>query len=250
MPKILDKKHWLFTTPIAHRGLFDENYPENTKPAFEEAIKGGFAIEMDVQMTSDGELVVFHDDNIKRLTGKNLDIRDLTLEKVKKLRPNNKEYEILTFKEFLNLVDGKVPVVVEIKTQLNKGIEEKVVNELKNYNGEFTVQSFNPIIVKKVHKLAPEFIVGVITTRENSKLVPFIINFMMHKLWYRLYVDFDYLNMRVMDLEHYSKKKLKKFNLICWTIKNEEDLNIAKSHKINYIFEKPALEFMQNKKHL
>lgn len=244
MAKTFESDHWLFKVPITHRGLFDENYPENTIPAFLESIKMGFAIELDVQMTADGELVVFHDDNVKRLTGKNLDIRDLTYEEVSKLRPLKKEYPIPTFKEFLQVVNGQVPIVVEVKTQLYKGIEEKVVAHLKDYKGEFTVQSFNPVIIKRIHKLAPEFIVGILTTRESNKYVPRIINFLMHKLWYKMYVDFDYLNMRIMDLEYYGEKKLKKFNLICWTVKNKEDLEIAKTYAKNFIFEKTALEYI------
>ena len=121
---------WLYQTPITHRGLFDENFPENTAPAFEKAIELGYGIEMDVQMTADNVLVVYHDNNLKRVCGVDKDIRELTYEEVKELRPMAKEYPILTFKEFLDLVGGSVPVLVEVKHQKRPGIEKLLVEPI------------------------------------------------------------------------------------------------------------------------
>ena len=71
---------WLYETPIAHRGLFDENYPENTQPAFQKAIDLGYGIEMDLHMTIENVLVVYHDNNLKRVCGVDKDIRNTTYE--------------------------------------------------------------------------------------------------------------------------------------------------------------------------
>ena len=120
MKKIDDA--FLYKTPITHRGLFDENYPENTQPAFERAIELGYGIEMDVQMTIDNVLVVYHDDNLKRVCGVDRDIRELTYEEVKALRPMGKDYPIMPFREFLDFVDGRTPILVEVKHQKRKGI--------------------------------------------------------------------------------------------------------------------------------
>ncbi len=227
---------WLLNTPITHRGLFDENYPENTAPAFESAIKYGYAIEMDVQMTSDNVLVVYHDDNLLRVCGVDKDIRETTYEELKSLRPNGKDYPILTFKEFLDLVDGRTPLLIEVKHQKRKGIEELLVKELDNYKGLFAVQSFNPNIVKRVYNLRPKFTVGVLCTRE-PKIKSKIVKAFMNNFGFRLYVPFDFLSVRVKDLP-INYKMIKKYNIITWTIKTEEELKIAEKYAKNIIFEK------------
>ena len=240
---------WLYKTPIAHRGLFDEEFPENTKPAFERAIELGYGIEMDVQMTLDNVLVVYHDNNLKRVCGVDKDIRELTYEEVKQLRPMNKQYPIMTFREFLDFVDGRVPLIVEVKHQKREGIEQLVVDELRKYKGNFSVQSFNPNIVYRVSKIAPEFVIGVLVTRERSNLAPWIINKLIHRFAFRIYIKFNYLGLRVQDLP-VCHKRSKKYKVVAWTIKTEEDIKIAEKYANNIIFEKsvPTLSRFGEKK--
>ena len=240
---------WLYQTPIAHRGLFDQDYPENTAPAFNEAIRLGYGIEMDVQMTIDKVLVVFHDNNLKRMCGVDKDIRDTTYEELKSLRPGFNEYPILTFSEFLTLVDGKAPLLIEVKPQKYKGIEELLVKELKNYKGKFAVQSFNPNIVRRVSKLAPEFIVGVLCTREINRNYPLVLNKLMHVFAFKIYVKFNFLSIRVQDLP-FNYEKAKKHKIIAWTLRSEEDIKIANKFANNIIFEKcvPTLSRFGEKK--
>ena len=239
---------WLLTTPIAHRGLFDENYPENTAPAFEAAVELGYAIELDVQMTSDDVLVVYHDDNLLRVCGVDKDIRETTYEELKSLRPNGKEFPIMTFKEFLGLIDGRTPLLIEVKHQIRNGIEALLVEELDNYKGLFAVQSFNPNIVKRVNKLRPNFIIGVLCTRA-PKIKSKIVKTFMNLFGFRLYVPFDFLSVRVKDLP-INYKMIKKHNIITWTIKTEEELKIAEKYAKNIIFEKtvPSLSKYGEKK--
>ena len=106
---------WLFDRPIAHRGLHDEQYPENSMPAYEQAIAHNFNIEIDVHVSKDGEVVVFHDDNLKRVCGVDKLVKDCTVKELKSYPLANSEYVIPTFKEFLALVDGKVGILCEIK---------------------------------------------------------------------------------------------------------------------------------------
>lgn len=247
MKKINDA--FLYKTPITHRGLFDENYPENTQPAFERAIELGYGIEMDVQMTIDNVLVVYHDDNLKRVCGLDKDIRETTYEELKTLRPMGKEYPIMTFREFLNLVDGRTPILVEVKNQKRKGIEKLVIDELRNYKGQFAVQSFNPQIVYRMTKLAPGFVAGVLVTREPSKLAPWIINKLIHMFAFRFYIKFNFLSLRAKDLP-ISYKRTGKYKVIAWTVKTEEDIKNAEKYADNIIFEKcvPTLSKFGEKK--
>ena len=126
---------WLTDVYVAHRGLFDneKGIPENSLPAFELAVKNGFGIETDVQMSKDGVLVVFHDDSLKRMTGAEGNLVDYTFDELRALRLIGTEYQIPTFEEFLAAANG-VNLVVEIKTHANIGeVEQKVYDALKNY---------------------------------------------------------------------------------------------------------------------
>ena len=113
---IRQEYRWLTDIYIAHRGLFDNNsdVPENSVPAFELAVKNNFGIETDVQMTKDGVLVVFHDDTLKRMTGKDGKLADFTFDELRKLRLLNTDCVIPTFDEFLQAANG-VNLVVDLK---------------------------------------------------------------------------------------------------------------------------------------
>ncbi|MBO4323636.1 MAG: glycerophosphodiester phosphodiesterase, partial [Clostridia bacterium] len=134
---------WIINRPIAHRGLHGGEIPENSKAAYQNAIDNGYPIEMDIQLTFDGKLVCFHDDNMARMTGVNSFVWDKTLEEIRGMRLANTEEGIMTFGEFLSFVDGRVPLMIEIKTTARyKEVAEKTVEALKDYKGEFAVQSF------------------------------------------------------------------------------------------------------------
>lgn len=230
--------NWIYNTPIAHRGLHNEFFPENTEGAFLNAISHGYAIETDLQMTSDGVLVCYHDDNLKRGLNIDKDIRKTPFSEIKDLKPFNGEYNIMTFSEFLKMLDGQVPLMLEIKNQINKGIEEKVLKELKDYKGEYAIQSFNPFIIKNVSKLDPNITVGVLHTREYISTISKFSNWFLKNLVCRFIMKFDFLSVRVEDLKKY-KNKYKKLNVITWTVNSEEKLKIAENYAKNIIFETP-----------
>lgn len=102
---------------IAHRGLHDVNggIVENSIESFKLAIDKKYIIELDVHISKDGEIVVFHDDNLNRVTGVNKKISEVTYDEIKKLKLKNTDSYIPTLQEILMLVDGKVPLLIEIK---------------------------------------------------------------------------------------------------------------------------------------
>ena len=114
-----DKYRDLLRRPFAHRGVHSL-FPENSMPAFEDAIKLNLGIELDIHLTKDEQIVVFHDDNLKRMTGANEYIKMLTYEQIKQYKLNNTEHTIPLLRDVLNLVKGKVPILIEIKTNNNK----------------------------------------------------------------------------------------------------------------------------------
>lgn len=98
----------------AHRGLFDNdsNAPENSLAAFKKAVEAGYGIELDVQLSKDKKLVVFHDATLKRMCGVDGKVWEYTLEELKKFHLKNSKEQIPTFEEFLQVVDGKVPFIL------------------------------------------------------------------------------------------------------------------------------------------
>jgi len=224
---------WIINKPIAHRGLHGEGAGENTKSAYARAIEKGYPIEMDVQLTKDGEVVCFHDDNVKRVTGVDSLIWDLTLEEVRKLKICSTADGVMTFKEFLDFVDGRTPVLVEIKQQRTgkSGIEEKVVRFLDNYKGEFAVQSFDPLIMNRVRKLRPDFLRGQLgcARPENH-------NWIERKVVRKLLLNFlskpDFINYSIDEFPIKTKLPVMR-----WTIRTAADMAAARKAGHNIVFE-------------
>ena len=157
-------------TAFAHRGLHGGGTQENSLEAFERACRAGWGIELDVQLSRDGAVVVFHDDDLKRMTGdgRRVDEADLSGLKALTLRGRGR---IPTFEEALACVNGRVPLLVEIKTgKRNAELCEKTVQLLKAYRGEYIVESFNPLILRWLKKHAPEIIRGQLVGARASYL--------------------------------------------------------------------------------
>ena len=230
----LTKNSWILTKPIAHRGLTDENAVENSKLAYEQAIKSGFPIEMDVQITKDGVAVCFHDDNLKRVTGVDKNINDVTYNELCTLTLGGTEQKIMTFEQFLDFVNGQVPLMIELKMQKSKqyDVAKIALDHLKNYKGEYAVQSFDPRIVIAVKKYAPWVIRGQLGGIKDRGNVSFL-NYVMCKYMPLNFIakpDFINCNIHVMP---------KKFNrpVIVWTVQTEDQLAQTKDWKVNCIFE-------------
>ena len=223
--------------PVAHRGLHDAVIPENSAAAFENAIANGYPIEMDIQLTSDHVPVVFHDDNMARMTGVDVNIHDKTLAQVKEMRLAGTEQQIMTFEEFLSLIKGRVPLVIEYKTQRDKGIiVDKTLPYLDKYEGEFVVQSFDPTIVIELRKKRPDWIRGQLICQDRHKNVRWITDRMLAHGMFNIVAKPDFINMNAKYLP-LSRSMKRNRRVICWTIRNDEDRLKAEKYADNYIFE-------------
>ena len=252
---------WLFDRPIAHRGLHDAESPENSLPAFQKAIDHGFNIEIDVHLTSDGHIVVFHDDNLKRVCGVDKPVRDCTLEELKTYRLKNTENQIPTFDEFLALVDGKVGVLCEIKgiNPFDHSIAKATIERLKTYSGPIALQGFNFGDVAYARKRT-NLPVGELCTwnaLDNHTYRWFPCNF-MGKLWVNKFTKPDFIayDVRSTKTEYnlpqgkprkykenkYIVKWAKKKPILFWTIDSDENVELAKKYANNIIFEKIGAE--------
>ena len=232
---------WLTDVFVAHRGLFDneKGIPENSLPAFELAVKNGFGIEMDVQASKDGVLVVFHDDTLKRMTGAEGKLCDYTFEELRALRLLNTDCQIPTFEEFLKTADG-VNLVVEIKTHANIGeVEQKVYDALKNYNGNYCIESFNPFIVRwfKVH--APEVIRGQLSCSFEGSGFSAFKRWLLSKLKLCKWNGSQFIAYDATTLK--GNKAVVRFGrkipVICWTVKSQKQYDELCGYFDNMIFD-------------
>ena len=232
----IDKDFWLFNKPIAHRGLWGGDILENSLPAYENAVKQGYPIEIDLYSSKDGVLFSFHDDTLVRMTGTDGKIFDKTASELKELHLLSSDCEIPTFDEILSLVDGKVPLLIELKDQPDKNYVETVVERLKNYKGEFALQSFNPILINKVRKLAPDFIRGILGSDLKTDLLPWYKKFVVKNMPLNFLIKPDFISYDYNCLP-LSRAKTKRYPVIAWTLTTQQDADKIKPYAKNIIFE-------------
>ena len=150
----------------AHRGLHkkDKSLPENSLGAFKAAVDAGYGIELDVHLTADDQLVVFHDDTLKRVCGVEGRTDDRTLAELRQLRLYGTEYTLPTLDEVLDVLAGKVPLILEIKRgekrERNMLLCKKIRERLQRYDGPVCIESFDPSIVAWWRRNAPEVLRG------------------------------------------------------------------------------------------
>ena len=161
--KLPVKDHnWLFEKPIAHRGLHGGAIIENSLAAYERAIQKGYNIEIDVPILADGELVVFHDNTLRRIFGEGIEIRDLTYEQLCKYSLPFVNEKIPTFQEVLDYVAGRTGLLIEVKTYVRTKVCERMWEILSEYNGHFCIQSFSPLALLWFRRHAPEVPLGIL----------------------------------------------------------------------------------------
>ncbi len=149
----------------AHRGLHGDGVPENSLAAFELACREGYGIELDVQLSRDGVVMVFHDYTLSRMTGRDQKLRELDAAELKTLSLSGTEQTIPAFAEVLALVDGRVPLLVELKGEnLDTSLCEKVAALLADYKGAYCLESFNPLLIGKMGKYLPQAFRGLLYT--------------------------------------------------------------------------------------
>ena len=236
------KISWIKETPIAHRGLHTKDIPENSLSAFENALKNNYAIELDVQFTKDKEVVVFHDENLKRMTNDTRNIEDVNYDELKNLRLGNTNEIIPTLEEVLELVDSKVAILIEIKDSKDYiELSEKTYEILKGYEGNYAIQSFNPFILEWYKNNASEVIRGQLsgTFTEGSESLNSFEKFVLKNMLLNFKSKPNYIGY---DLEGIPKSKLESLRkkgvpIIVWTVKNKEDMEKAYKYSDNITFE-------------
>lgn len=208
---------------IAHRGLYNSQIPENTLPAFVKCVDKNYIIELDIHILSDNNIVVYHDHSLKKLTGINKVIETLSYEHLSKIKIN-KKYTIPTLKQVIHIVDGKVPILIEVKdVDNNSKFEEELVKLLDNYNGEFAIQSTNPFVIDWFYKNRKDYVIGLIVFNDlNYKLIKKYIKkidfISVHKKQLPFKINKLVLGWTIKKESEYEKYKYLCDNLICENI--------------------------------
>ena len=163
-----EAKAAFFGRNIAHRGLHsgDGEVPENSLPAFRLAVENGYGMELDVQLSRDGRVVVFHDDTLDRVCGVHARVDELDYADLKKLRLCGSDETIPLFSQVLELVNGREPIIVELKTgKRNEELCLKTLEMLEKYEGETCIESFDPFIVAWFGRHARHILRGQLSQR-------------------------------------------------------------------------------------
>ena len=236
---------WLY----AHRGLHDGNVkvPENSMKAFRLAVEKGYGMELDVQLTKDGKLVVHHDGSLKRVCGVDKLIREMDFADLP-LLPDGSRIPLL--REVLSMVDGRAPIIVEVKHYGGAAKVAKAAHEiLKGYKGAYCVESFDPTAVHWFRKNAPHIVRGQLAS--GGKWDRAALNLPS-------YIALKYLLINVLSRPHFVAysvptdhvvsmllmKKVFKPLLACWTVRDQQVLDYAVKEGYQY----PIFELFEPKK--
>jgi glycerophosphoryl diester phosphodiesterase len=218
------KTRWLTDRVIAHRGIHDNDgdVPENTLAAFQEAADRGYAIELDVRLTKDGQVVVIHDKKLKRLLSMDGQVQDLSYEDFRQGTILDSIHRIPLFSQVLELVDGKVPLLIEIKSHGQVGpLEEKLYELIKSYKGLVAIQSFNPLSVKWFRDHAPEVVRGQLSG-----------NFVLNAYEKEVQGETELPTYQKILLKHMMLNFLSKPNFIAYEIEGTDHIRIIHLGKL------------------
>lgn len=235
---------------IAHRGLhnIDMGIPENSMKAFEEAIKKGVAIELDVRLSKDGRVVVFHDDSLKRMCGVDAAVSDFTYEQLSAFRLKDTDEQIPLFSQVLKLIKGRVPVIVELKESVGVfDLEKRTYYLLKNYKGKYAVMSFNPISLWFFRVFVPDITRGQLISRFKGKKVAKYVQRLIcaNPLVWKLISKPDFIacDLRSVSLETAFQAVDIGADFLTWTANSKELMESAKQFSKSVIFERLEDDF-------
>lgn len=232
-------KTWLVETPVAHRGLHDKKAPENSLAAFKNAIEKGYNIELDVQMLSDGTVVVFHDEALSRMTGNDGYLKFLTKEDLKMLTLKGSKETIPTLEDVLEFVAGRTPIIIEIKNTSKVGeLEQKVIDLLKNYKGEYAVCAFNPFVLSYFKEHAPKILRGQLSGKFKGVKLGFMKKLALRAMWMTKKQNLaDFIMYEASALPCLYVRRFRNLPLLAWTVKSQQEYLRVVKYSDNVIFE-------------
>jgi len=214
----------------AHRGLHGEGRPENSMAAFRAALEQGYGIELDVHLLADGNLAVIHDPSLKRTAGADVLIEDLKTEDLQNYRLEGTDEVIPTFRQVLELFDGKAPIILELKAERNNhaALTDTAIAQLKDYQGVYCVESFDPRCVLHLKKHHSHISRGQLTENflAGKGKLPWVLKALLTHQFGNFLLMPDFVSYKFADrktLGNFLVRKLWKVQGVTWTIKTPEE---------------------------
>lgn len=234
----------LYGVHYAHRGLFDNatEAPENSLAAFKKAVDAGYGIELDVQLSKDGIPVVFHDASLKRICGVDGKVWEYTLAELQQMKLADSNETIPTFADVLDVIGGKVPLIIEYKLDVAQTKVCELGNELlKNYPGVYCIECFHPLALIWYKKHRPDIVRGQLCMqywREeefHGKFLFLLLSYLVTNVATRP----DFISYKHSDADNLSRRINAKLGAlsVAWTIKSQDDYEKAKKHFDLFIFD-------------
>lgn len=226
----------------AHRGLHNEAIPENSLAAFEEACAHGFGIELDVQLSADRQVMVFHDYSLQRMTGRTERLSELTAQVLCDLSLLQTEHAIPTLEEVLKLVDGRVPLLIELKGEsTDTALCPKVAALLQNYRGAYCIESFNPLLIASMKKQLPDAFCGLLYTNVcREKKSRSLLNILLTAMIFNVIARPHFIACQYKDrksLPVLITTRCYRAPTFIWTVRNKEEFEDVHKAGANTIFE-------------
>lgn len=237
------KRNPFFGVDYAHRGLHDNktDAPENSMAAFKKAVKAGYGIEMDVQLTKDGIPVVFHDFTLQRVCGVEGKIIDYTYEELQQFHLLDSEETIPKFEDFLKYINGRVPLIIELKIEwMDISVCPVVDRLLRKYKGLYCIESFNPLGLLWYRRYHNEVMRGQLSDVFRKEGHKGFLYFLLENLMFNFLTRPDFIAYHHKYHKNLSRticQKLFKCLSVAWTIRSQEELDAGKNKYDLFIFE-------------
>lgn len=229
---------------IAHRGLFrNPDIPENSMAAFKNAVKHGYAIELDVQLAGDGALIVFHDDDLMRMCSDPRRVRDMDLNELQNFTLGDTSERIPLFKDVLDMVKGRVPLMVEVKPggDYINAVKE-TTRLLSEYKGKYCIESFHPFVLYWLKRHYPEILRGQLSTdfkkdgdKHNALIQLGLTNMICNFLSRPDFISYNHKYSHNFSFQICAR--LFRSSNAAWTIKNRKQLRKAEKEFEFFIFD-------------
>lgn len=232
---------WITARPIAHRGLFDPRagIPENSLAAVRAAVDAGYAAELDLRACKD-DIVVFHDRRLERMTGHAGQVASLTAAELARIPLAKSAETIPTLGDVLNLVGGRVPLMLETKNEGRAGVpERRILDTLAPYCGEVAVVSFNPFSLAWFARHAATLPRGQTGARFTGSDLPSWRRFLQRNFLLNVLSRPHFLLYELEALPHWavSWQRRRGATVIAFTVRSQADAVKARAYADNYIFE-------------
>ena len=231
-------ENWILHTPIANRGIYNDEIPENSLKAIELAIEKNYGVCLDVRALADNSIVVFADSTLGRMTNTDGFVRHLTLNDLNDLYLGSSNEHIPTLTEALELIDGKVPVIINIKSLDTARYEKYVWKTIQDYKGEYAIASANPFTLEWFKLHAPKVKRGQISSFYKGSALPLKTRSQYKRMKLNNTVsEPNFIMYKADDLPNRFVKKYKDLPLLAYHVNSQALLEKCRKYANNIVFE-------------